>query len=333
MQQTLIHITVNPMNKRNQDQGEPSINGISRREAIILGAAGAAAISFPSITRAKSGTNNLNLPLIPLTITNETGADVYMYAFGTLVQGIKRTSVYISNINGDVQALPLNAGLAACSVKLPAKVTNANFPQLEGVRIYFSVGEPLPVTSTGPTGLPNALVGWINSPQHPEFPLLWDWVELNWPQLSDRSLLVGNITQVQMFGLAFKLVLNGFNPAKPTEPLTFTNGFASGGLRAKIIEEIKAAGAPWSNLIINNPAFGGVPLRVLQPGSAIAPPGGPAIVVPLFPKDQLFDYINNVILPFNDTSTKNRLVAAHIVVYLEWEENMCCGNFIFVPTH
>jgi hypothetical protein len=327
MQQTLIQIK--PMNDRKH--GEPNINGISRREAIILGAAGAAAISFPSITRAKTGTNNVNVPLIPFTITNNTGEDVYMYAFGGLVQGLKTKSVYISNVNGDVKAFPLNAGLASYSVKLPAKVTNANFPQLSNVRIYFSVGEPLPVTSTGPTGLPNALVGWINSPQHPEFPLLWDFVELNWPQLSDRSLLVGNVTQVQMFGLAFELVLNGFNPAKPTEPLTFTNGFASGGLRAKIIQEIKAAGAPWSNLIIENPTLGGVPLRVLQPGSAIAPPGGPAIGVPLFPKDQLFDYIHNVILPFYDKSTKNRLVAAHIVGDLEWEGYTSGGKFIFAP--
>jgi len=240
------------MNKRNQDQGEPNTNGISRREAIKLGAAGAAAISFPSISRAKV-TNNLALPLIPLTITNNTGEDVYMYAFGGLVQGLKTKSVYISNINGDVKAFPLNAGLASYSVKLPAKVTNANFPQLSNVRMYFSVGEPLPVTSTNAIGLPNALVGWINEPTHPEFPLLWDFVELNWPQLVGHSLLVGNITQVQMFGLAFKLVLNGFNPANPIEPFTFTNGFASGGLRAKIIEEIKAAGAPWSNLIIKQP--------------------------------------------------------------------------------
>jgi hypothetical protein len=320
------------MNKRDQEHGEPNIKGISRREAIILGAAGAATISFPSITRAKTGTNNVNLPLIPLTITNNTGEDVYMYAFGLLVQGKKTTSVYISNFNGDVKEFPLNAGLASYSVKLPAKVTSANFPQLESVRMYFSVGEPLPVTSTGPTGLPNALVGWNNSPQFPEFPLLWDFVELNWPQLSDRSLLVGNITQVQMFGLAFELVLSGFNPAKPTEPLTFTNGFTSGGLRAKIIKEIKAAGAPWSNLIINNPSPGGVPLRVLQPGSAIAPPGGPAFGVPLFPTIQLFDYIHNVILPFYDEGTKNRLVAAHIVGDLEWEGYTSGGKFIFEPT-
>jgi hypothetical protein len=316
------------MNKRDQNQGEPNHNGISRREAIKLGAAGAAAISFPSITRANlTGTNNLNLPLIPFTITNNTGADVYMYAFGTL--GPKAKSVYISNFNGDLKEFPLNAGPASYSLKLPAKVTNANFPQFTGVRIYFSVGEPLPVTSTGPTGLPNALVGWINSPQHPEFPLLWDFVELNWLQYSGFSRLVGNITQVQMFGLAFKLVLNGFDPANPTVPSTFTNGFASGGLRAKIIEEIKAAGAPWSNLIINNPVPGGVPLRVLEPGSAIAPIG---VGVPEFPKDQLFNYIHNVILPFYDGTTTNRLIYSGLLP-LEWKGFTTGGEFIFEPNN
>ena len=319
------------MNKRDHKHGEPNINGISRREAIILGAAGAAAISFPSITRAKTGTNNLNLPLIPFTITNNTGADVYMYAFGRL--GPKLKSVYISDFNGDLKEFPLNAGPASYSLKLPAKVTNANFPQFNSVRIYFSVGEPLTVTSTDANGLPNSLVGWINTPAHPEFPLLWDFVELNWQQYSGFSRLVGNITQVQMFGLAFKLVLNGFDPVNPTQPLTFTNGFASGGLRAKIIEEIKAAGAPWSNLIINNPSPGGVPLRVLEPGSAIAPPGGPAIGVPLFPEAQLHDYIHNVILPFYDESTTNRLVAAHIVGDLEWLGHTSGGKFIFVPNN
>src|SRR5262249_41971940 len=147
---------------------------------------------------------------------------------------------------------------------------------------------PLPVTSTGPTGLPNALVGWINT--RPEFPLIWDWVEINWLQYSGFSRLVGNVTQVQMFGLAFELVLNGFDPANPKNPLTFTNGFASGGLRAKIISEIKAAGAPWSDLILANPSPGGVPLRVLEPGSSIAPIG---VGVPNFPAGQLHDYVHN----------------------------------------
>jgi hypothetical protein len=303
----------------------------SRRDAIKLGAGALAAASLPSFGRAKGvgGTNNMNLPVIPFTITNNTGEDVYMYAFGTVGEGSKAKSVYISNFSGDLKPFPLNAGPATYSLKLPDKVTNASFPQFTGVRIYFSVGEALPVTSTGPTGLPNALVGWINSPAHPEFPLIWDWVELNWLQYTNFSRLVGNVTQVQMFGLAFELVLNGFDPANPTNPLTFTNGFASGGLRAKIIQEIKAAGAPWSNLILNSPTPGGVPLRVLEPGSAIAPIG---VGVPEFPQHYLHDYVHNVILPFYDNSTTNRLIYSGLLP-LQWKGFTSGGEFVFEPNN
>ena len=72
---------------------------------------------------------------------------------------------------------------------------------------------------------------------------------------------------------------------------------------------------------------------MLQPGSAIAPPGGPAIGVPLFPSDYLHDYVHNVILPYYDMATKNRLVAAHIVGDLEWEGYTSGGKFIFVPAN
>jgi hypothetical protein len=129
-----------------------------------------------------------------------------------------------------------------------------------------------------------------------------------------------------MFGLAFELVLNGFHSSDPTKPFTFKNGFASGGLRAKIINEIKAAGAPWSNLIINSPTPGGVPLRVLEPGSALTGVG-----VPEFPQHYLHDYVHDVILPFYDTATKNRLIAANIVGDLEWVGYTSGGKFIFEP--
>lgn len=327
MRQTSIDATatVDPMNKRDQNHGEPDISGISRREAIKLGAAGAAAISFPSITRAKGLTNNANLPLIPFTITNDTSEDVYMYAFG-YVAGEKLKSVYISDFKGGVTAFPKSAGPGSYSLKLPDKVTNANFPQLTAVRIYFSLGEPLPVSSTDPNGIPEPLVGWVST--KPEFPLLWDWVELNWLDYPGFSILQGNITQVQMFGLAFELVLNGFKSSDPKVPFTFTNGFTSGGLRAKVIDEIKAAGAPWSNLIIDSLTPGGVPLRALQPGSALTGQG-----VPEFTKDYLHDYIQNVILPFYDTATKNRLVAAHLVGDFKWEGYTSGGKFIFEPAN
>ena len=308
----------------------------SRRDAIKLGAGALAAASLPNLSRAKPvyATNNLSLPLIPFTITNDTGEDVYMYAFGVLGEGKAAKSVYISSLNGDLKEFPINAGPATYSLKLPSKVTNASFPQFTGVRVYFSIGEPLPVTSTGPTGLPNSLVGWINSPAHPEFPLVWDWVELNWLQYVGFSRLVGNVTQVQMFGLAFELVLNGFDPANPTKPFSFTNGFPAAtlggpGARAKIIKEIKAAGAPWSNLVLDNPSPGGVPLRVLEPGSAIAPIG---IGVPNFPQHYLHDYIHNVILPFYDTSTTNRLIYSGLLP-LQWIGHTSGGNFIFEPNN
>src|SRR5215469_14370206 len=135
-----------------------------------------------------------------------------------------------------------------------------------------------------------------------------------------------------MFGLAFELVLNGFDPANPTQKSTFKNGFpaatlGSVGSRAKIIQQIKAAGAPWSNLILENPAPGGVPLRVLEPGSAIAPIG---VGVPNFPKDYLFDYVHNVILPFYDQQKTNRLVYKGLLPK-QWKGFTSGGKFIFEP--
>ena len=297
----------------------------SRRDAIKLGAGALAAASLPNLGRAKpvSATNNAKLPLIPFTITNNTGEDVYMYAWGK-VEGTT-TYVYISDFNGDVTAFPHGAKLKYYSLKLPNKVTNANFPQLEGVRIYFSIGAPLPVSSTNSVGIPEALVGWINT--KPEFPLIWDWVEINWLQYPGYTRLVGNITQVQMFGLAFDLVLNGFDPANPLNPFTFRNGFESGGLRAKIIAEIKAAGAPWSNLIINNPTPGGVPIRVLEPGSSIAPIG---VGVPNFPANYLDDYVKNVIMPFYGENTTNRLTYKGLLPK-QWTGFTSGGKFIFAP--
>jgi hypothetical protein len=58
----------------------------SRRDAIKLGASALAAASLPNFGRAQPvyGTNNIGLPLIPFTIKNNTGHDVYMYAFGVL---------------------------------------------------------------------------------------------------------------------------------------------------------------------------------------------------------------------------------------------------------
>ena len=89
--------------------------------------------------------------MIPFTITNDTGEDVYMYAFGyVIVPGQPQKSVYISNFNGAVTEFPKSAGPGSYGLKLPDQVTSANFPQLSAVRILFFLGEPLTVSSTDP---------------------------------------------------------------------------------------------------------------------------------------------------------------------------------------
>ena len=297
----------------------------SRRNAIKLGAGALAAASLPNFGRAQPvyGTNNIGLPLIPFTIKNNTGRDVYMYAFGVLNPPTGTESFFVSDINGDCKKFPFNAGPASYSVKLPGNVTNASWPQLQGGRIYFSIGQKLTTTGTGPTGLPDAIVPNVST--RPEFNVLWDFLEMNWIPEKTHSILQGNLSQVNAFALAFELVMNGGTPSDPTVPSQLIFGFGPGGLRAKILAEIAAAGAPWSNLIIPNPTPGGVPLRALQPGYALTGVG-----VPAFPKDQLFDYIHNVILPHYDMSTTNRLVYAGLLPQ-QWKGFTSGGKFIFKP--
>jgi Beta-1,3-glucanase len=72
-----------------------------------------------------------------------------------------------------------------------------------------------------------------------------------------------------------------------------------------------------------------VPLRVLEPGSSIAPIG---IGVPNSPKNQLHEYIHDVILPFYDEGTKNRLIYSGLLP-LEWKGFTSGGKFVFVPNN
>jgi hypothetical protein len=300
----------------------------SRRDAIKLGAGALAAASLPNFARAKglTGTNNIGLPLVPFTITNNTSQDVFMYAFGTLSPGSNPqiNNYFVSNFNGDCKRFPVNAGPTMYGLKLPGPVTNASWPQLPGSRIYFSVGKKLVVSSTNGNGLPNAIVPNVST--DPNFNTLWDFVEANWgPGPDGNTVFQWNVTQVNAFALAFEQVLNGGTPSFPNVPLELTFGFGPGGLRAKIFAEIANAGAPWSNLIIPDPTPGNPPLRVLQPGYALTGVG-----VPTFPKDQLHDYVNNVVIPYYDEATKNRLIFANLAPPI-WIGHTSGGKFIFEP--
>src|ERR1700722_6881298 len=302
------------------------MTNISRRHAIKLSAAAMAAASLPSITRAKvlGGTNNIGLALVPFTITNNTGKDVFMYAFGSIAPGTGTENYFVSDLNGDCKKFPVNAGPTPYGLKLTGKVTNASYPQLPGSRIYFSVGKELTVASTDVNGNPLAIVP--NTPADPNFHTLWDFIEGNWLTEGNNTVFQWNTTQVNAFALAFELDMKGGTPGNPKVPSEVILGFGPGGQRAKIFAEIKAAGAPWSNLIVPGPGLSGVPLRVLQPYYSIhgiGPGSG-------FPTDQLHAYIHNTIIPFYDQSTTNRLVYAGLLPLL-WKGFTSGGKFIFEP--
>jgi hypothetical protein len=285
-----------------------------------------AAASLPSITQAKllSGRNNIGLALVPFTITNNTGKDVFMYAFGSIAPGTGTENYFVSNFNGDCKKFPVNAGPTPYGLKLTGKVTDASYPQLPGSRIYFSVGKQLIVPSTDVNGNPLAIVP--NTPADPNFHTLWDFIEGNWlPQGSFNTVFQWNTTQVNAFGIAFELDMKGGTPGHPQIPSEVILGFGPGGTRAKIFADIKAAGAPWSNLIIPDP-MGGVPLRVLQPYYSITGTGTGSG----FPKDQLHDYVHNTIIPFYDETTSNRLVYSGLLPLL-WKGFTSGGKFIFEP--
>jgi Beta-1,3-glucanase len=305
----------------------------SRRDAIKLGAGALAAASLPNLGRAKPvyGTNNIGLPLIPFTITNQTGKDLYWYIFGTTAPGSNPqvNNYYVSDLDGNCKEFPPMAGLKSYSVKLGSGTKiNANYPQLPGGRTYFSLEKGLSVLNTNATGVPNAIVP--NDSTDPNLDVLWDFYEMTWIGYSGPpaySVLDGNPTQVNAFALAFQITLNGAVPGFPKEPSPpVILGFGSGDRRAKIFAEIEKAGPPWSNLIVPSPTPGGAPLRVLQPYYSIvgnAPGSG-------FPKAYLHNYIHNVILPYYDEQKTNRLT------YVGPENNIWTGftsggEFIFKP--
>jgi len=301
----------------------------TRRDAIKLGAGALAAASLPSFARAqpKYGTNNIGRPVVPFSITNNTGQDLYMYAWGTTMPGTGKGIYFISDFSGDCEKFPDNAGNTPIGIKLPAKVTNAYIPQLDGVRVYFSVGKKLIVPGIV-NGLPNPIEP--HQTTDPNFDTLWDFFEGTWHDYGTFSVFNYNQTQVNAFAIAFELLLQGAKPGFPDQPdtvrLGIGNPLVGSGVRGKIFSEIKAAGAPWSNLIIPDPA-GGPALRVLQPGYALTNVG----LGDLFPKDQLYPYIHNTILPYYDQSSANRLIYTRRP--MQWQGYTSGDNFIFEPNN
>jgi hypothetical protein len=295
---------------------------ISRRHAIGLGAAAMAATVLPRSARAAfnyaaGGVNNIGRALIDFTIVNNSGSTepVFIYMFGNTNPEVpKGHTYYLSDLKGNCTLFPVSTPGKTYGVQLTGHTTKAKFPQLDAVRIYISFGKEL-VVDTTEDGIPGTISADVAGT--PNYDTLWDFVEATWHDYVDHTILHLNVTQVDAFGLAFKVEHSGFNPADPVSPLTIINGFDSNTSRANIFKDLTALGAPWSQLIISH---AGQHLRALMPLKSLD--------LGVFPKDQLDAYIDKTIA-FYDSATNNKLVFPFQGV--NYTGQTTGGAFVFEP--
>jgi hypothetical protein len=298
------------------------MSNMSRRQVIGLGAAALAATALPRSARSaflygSGGVNNVGRAIIPFTITNNSGSSdpAYLYLFGVLDPlATHPTSVHLSNLNGDCKAFPVSTPNQIYGHQLTGTTTSAFFPQLDAIRAYISFASQLSV-STNEYGIPIAVSADVSS--DPNYNTLWDFTEFTWHDYKTHTILDGNVTQVDAFGLAFQIEFNGFDPSNPANPATILLGFNTNTARSKIFKDLTAIGAPWSNLIISS---GGSPLRALMPLKSID--------LGTFPKDQLDAYLAKIIA-FYDSATNNRLVFPYLGVNYTGETT--ADGFTFTP--
>jgi hypothetical protein len=271
------------------------------------------------------GTNNNGRDLIPFTIINNSGlhAPAFLYMFGTTnPEAPRNNTCYLSDLKGGITKFPPNVKGKIYGLPLTGSTVKAQFPQLDAVRIYISFGSQLKI-DTNEYGIPIAVSA--DDSTTPNYQTLWDFVEGTWHKYDDpqdpRTILHVNTTQVDAFGLAFKVEYSGFNPSKDkrTDPLTIVNGFDSDTARENIFRDLQQAGDRWNKLII-----GSLSPRALMPLKAIEQS--------LFPEDQLADYIKAV-SKFYLNTTSNRLIFKYVGVnYTGQTQEPSKDNFVFVFT-
>ena len=234
--------------------------------------------------------NDRGLETIPFRILNQSGleAPLYIWIQGIVPDTTPGEYVYVSDLGGNVTEIPKGSKKLTLSMPLPASETTIALPRLIALRVYLSFGEPL-FTDTNALGIPTSPSGW--SPDDPlqggNYGKLWDFFELTWTRDDSTTTSLGaNLTQLDFLGLALQLDNYGYKPDLKT-PEHLTTGF-EGNARSTIFKTIEELGEPWSKLVLPalDPAFPGIPLRVLCPYHGME--------LDLFPKDQLEKYINDV---------------------------------------
>ncbi len=228
--------------------------------------------------------NNIGRSVIPFTIVNNSGIGAYLYMFGTTKPLTPQNNTYwISNLKGDCTLFKPNEKLTL-GVNL-GSTTDARFPQLDGIRAYIVLGGPLGV-SINSAGIPIAISA--DDPQSPNYDKTWDFIEATWHDDVAFTTLHVNTTQVDAFGLAFKVEHSGYDPANPSKPLTIVNGFDSPDARRVIFDEMSKAADPWKRLVLANKRRILMPLKSMDAG--------------VFPKTQLDKYINDVVQYYRTNS-------------------------------
>ncbi len=265
-----------------------------------------------TVTKTDYPRNNIERELIPLKIINQTKrANLFFYVVGTTKpKNPEHHWYYLSDLQGNVTLCTPGNGGTSYSFPLNELETTIQLPRLSGLRIYFSFDKKLNV-SLGQNGIPISPAGW--EPKESNFQTLFDWLEVTWEVNATDMTLGGNTTQVDMFGLPLSLSLTGFDANG--QPKTVNGGFSQGGLRRKILQDLKQAPVPWSKLVVSN-ATSGEDYRAISPYKGME-------LNQLFPRDQLDDYINQVWAKY---STETLTAEAESVTFTGRVSN---GNLVF----
>ncbi len=181
-----------------------------------------AGLCLPSVALAYT-TNNEGLELVPFTINVHNRFPFHLFVY---IHGIteKHTAtlppskaVYVSNVQGDVLLTPvISAGSLGLDLGT-ATTTTIMLPKLVAMRVYFSINNPL-LVSSGQQGIVPDILGGGWTPSGANYNTIFDWLELDWQDAAPNPYHLatrfgGNATQVDMFGFPMFLDMTGTDPA------------------------------------------------------------------------------------------------------------------------
>jgi hypothetical protein len=273
-----------------------------------------------------SSPDDQTLETIPFRIVNQSAIDapLYIWIQGIVPDTTPNRYVYLKDLNGTIVDTPKGSSSSTFSMLVPDDEAQVVLPQLIALRVYLSFGEPLFTTVTA-DGIPVSPSGW--SAQDPvqggNYTKLWDFFEVTWTRDDATTTALGaNLTQLDFFGLSLQLDNYG-HTIDLTAPEHLQSGFG-GNARSVIVDRIEGLGDPWSRLVLPdlNPAFPGVPLRILSPYHGME--------LGLFPTDQLTEYIDRV-WTYYTTRTLRVTVNGHTYTGRVHDDGQDRGLLVFEP--